>query len=63
MVGDFYVDSDRNIRNSSNSSDESDREEYHNMSDSDQWTEWWCGVASDSTTDEDDGGRRLDEEY
>ena len=63
MARDFYVDSDGNVRNGSASSDESDGEEWHDASDSDQWTEWRGGVASDSTTDEDDGRRRLDEEY
>ena len=58
-----YVDSDGRLCVGSDSSDESDGEEYHDASDSDQWTEWWCGVASDSTTDEDDGRRRLDEGY
>ena len=63
MARDSYVDSDGSVDSGSDSSDESDGEEYHDASDSDQWTEWWCGVASDSTTDEDDGSRRLDEEY
>ena len=46
-----YVDSDGRLCVGSDSSDESDGEEYHDASDSDQWTEWWCGVASDSTTE------------
>ena len=63
MNDEEYVDSDGRLCVGSDSSDESDGEEYHDASDSDQWTEWRCGVESDSTTDEDDEIRRLDEEY
>ena len=49
MWRDFYVDSDGNVGNSS----DSDEEEWHDASDSDQWTEWRCGVESDSTRERD----------
>ena len=62
MAREEHADSDGRLCVGSDSSDSSDGEEYHDASDSDQWTEWWCGVASDSTTDEDDERGRLGEE-